>query len=211
MDFATPRSIVRALVLAVVIASPLPTHPALAQSWSEAGDAGPLPATAQTTAGSGALTTITGQLATDSDVDMYCINVSDPSGFFAGLLCAGHADPDLYLFNSSGQGIALATTCAGGYKSIPGAFVALPGTYYVAVVGSGGSALTGGNAMWLPGLFATRPPGGPGAGGPVTGWGGAPIRQGTGTYQLNLWGVSYCSSPVPARAPSWGAIKVLYR
>src|SRR5437016_4480378 len=53
-----------------------------AQTWNEAGDAGDLPATAQVTTGAGALTSIHGNLASPSDVDMYCIHVPDPAGVF---------------------------------------------------------------------------------------------------------------------------------
>ena len=52
------------------------TAPAHAQVWNEVGDAGPFPATAQQTVGAGLLTTIRGNLASASDVDMYCIHLT---------------------------------------------------------------------------------------------------------------------------------------
>ena len=92
--------------------------PASAQVWNETGDAGPLPATAQATLGSGALTTITGTLPSATDVDMYCITVTDPANFYACLHCVLIQSPDLYLFDATGKGLAVAQICCGGCKQI---------------------------------------------------------------------------------------------
>ncbi len=211
MDLVSPRSLVRASALLLALALLPAPRAARAQTWSEPADAGSLVGTAQVTVGTGTLTMIQGQLATDTDVDVYCIDVVDPAQFFAGLLCSTHADPDLSLFAPNGQGLALATSCAFGYKGIPAGFVPGPGTYYLAVSGSGGLALSGAAMIWLPGIFPTRAPDGPGVGGALTGWGGSPARPGTGVYTVNLAGVSACSLVVPSRGSSWGILKVRYR
>ncbi len=51
-------------------------------AWTEVGDAGDLPGTAQVVAGSGPLDSIFGVM-NDPDVDMYKIYISDPAGFSA--------------------------------------------------------------------------------------------------------------------------------
>ena len=182
-----------------------------AQVWSEAGDAGDLPASAQTTVGEGALTTLIGSLASDVDVDMYCIQIVDEASFLARLQCAVMLGPSPYLFDSSGVGVATNETCSGGDKLISSAFVTTGGLYYLAVAFGGRAALAGADDIWLPAITTERAPDGPGAANPVDGWGGVPVVQPQNPYTVFLAGVEFCDSPVPVDESTWGLVKTLYR
>lgn len=196
------------LSLALVIAAAMP---ALAQTWAETGDAGDAIATAQSTAGAGALTQITGSLQTDSDVDLFCVNVQDPHAFSASLQCVMAADPSIWVFLSSGVGAAHNDVCMFSGKTIPPGFVG-SGTCYVAVTQAGRQAYSAGGAMWQSFLFTgARAPDGPGAGGPLLYWSGGGPLPGVTPYTINLTGVGYCESAVPVQASGWGALKAIYR
>ncbi len=102
------------LVLSIVaswIAVCLIVPAALAQTWNESPDAGELPGTAQITVGTGALSEIDGGLLDVSDVDMYCIRVTDPPTFRARLQCVVISGPDIRLFNASGVGVSANFLC----------------------------------------------------------------------------------------------------
>jgi len=80
-----------------------------AQTWDETanggGDAGDLPATAQTVGTAlGPLTAITGSIASSTDVDMYKIIIKDPTTFKAWTTGA-LADTQLWLFDSLGNAL----------------------------------------------------------------------------------------------------------
>ena len=199
-----------AIILATAMAV-LAAAPALAQTWAETGDAGDLIASAQSTAGAGALTQITGSLQSDSDVDLFCVNVQDPHAFSASLQCLMAADPSIWVFAPAGLGLAHNDVCAFGGKTIPPGFVGT-GTYYVAVTQAGRQAHSAGGAMWQSFLFTgVRMPDGPGAGGALLYWlGGGPL-PGVTPYTINLTGVGYCESAVPVQASGWGALKATYR
>jgi hypothetical protein len=115
------------------------TATALAQvDWTEQGDAGDLPETAQAT-GTGTSTplrTISGVLDAN-DVDMFAIYIADPSAFQAETNTATtDFDSQLWLFDVNGNGIVHDDDSAGGLRSrinnanncIPG-----PGIYYIAI------------------------------------------------------------------------------
>ena len=188
---------------------------ARAQGWNETvnggGDAGALVATAQLTAGNGPLTTITGTLGSTQDVDLYCIDVTDPAQFSAHLVCTVLVDPDLWLFDPSGKGVALNDGCSASWTQIPPGFVVTSGTYYLGISADGRDALSAGGPMWLsPWVSNARPPDGPGAAGTLIGWGGS----GTVTvpsYTVTLTGAGYCDTATPARTGTWGRLKVIYR
>lgn len=84
-----------------------------AQVWNEVGDAGDLPATAQSVAGSSSqpLTRIIGATnwSGGDRIDMYQIYITDPVGFEAWTSAAGGGvaiwDTRLYLFDESGRGL----------------------------------------------------------------------------------------------------------
>ena len=76
-------------------------------TWTEVGDAGDLPGTAQTTVGVGLtdLTDIFGTISSSSDQDMYLINIDNPAAFSASTnnpqttLSVDH-DTQLFLFDA---------------------------------------------------------------------------------------------------------------
>jgi len=115
------------------------TATALAQvDWTEQGDAGDLPETAQATGTdtSTPLSTISGALAAD-DVDMFAIYIADPSAFQAETNTdTTDFDSQLWLFDVNGNGIVHDDDSAGSLRSritnanncIPG-----PGIYYIAI------------------------------------------------------------------------------
>jgi hypothetical protein len=115
------------------------TATALAQvDWTEQGDAGDLPETAQATGTdtSTPLSSISGALAAD-DVDMFAIYIADPSAFQAETnTTTTNFDSQLWLFDVNGNGIVHDDDSAGSLRSritnanncIPG-----PGTYYIAI------------------------------------------------------------------------------
>jgi hypothetical protein len=57
----------------------------MGQVWNEVGDAPQVPSPGQITTGSGPLTTINGNLSSITDVDMFCIVVTDPHAFGAAV------------------------------------------------------------------------------------------------------------------------------
>ncbi|MCL6536771.1 MAG: DVUA0089 family protein, partial [Armatimonadetes bacterium] len=113
------------------------TATALAQ-WTEQGDAGDLPETAQATGTdtNTPLSSISGALSAD-DVDMFAIYIADPSAFHAETnTSTTNFDSQLWLFDVNGNGIVHDDDSAGSLRSritnanncIPG-----PGTYYIAI------------------------------------------------------------------------------
>lgn len=198
-------------LLATLAAALLMACSAAAQTWNETGDAGNLPASAQITAGSGALTTINGNLASASDVDMYCIRVVDPPAFLARLQCVVIQGPDLWLFNSAGTGVSANFLCQGGDKRVSGVFAATTGTYYLAVSYRGVAPSAASGAIWLPSNVAEHAPDGPGAAGVVTSWPGTGNLQPINPYTIILAGAGFCDTPTPARGTAWGTLKVRYR
>ena len=204
------RRVFISLLVAGIFGVLLCAGTARAQTWTEIGDAGELPATAQITSGSGALTEIDGGLSNTSDVDMYCIRVTDPASFRARLGCLVITGPDIRLFNATGVGVSANFLCQAGDKFVSGAFATTAGTYYLAVCYRGREAFAGPNAIWLATNTSEHAPDGPGAAGIVSGWGGTGNVQPINPYQILLTGSTFCDTATPARIGSWGRIKILY-
>jgi hypothetical protein len=198
-------------LVALLLALTAATASAFAQISNEVGDAGDVPGTVQSPAGLYALNQINGALQFDSDVDLYCIEVLNPTQFSASLQCAAAADPSIWIFHFTGQGKTHNDVCAGGGKTIPTGIVSI-GTYYVAVAPFGRQAMSAGGDMWQNALFTgPRAPDGPGAASNLIGWSGAVAIPGVVPYTINFTGASYCGTVVPAEAQSWGALKSTYR
>jgi hypothetical protein len=181
--------------LLLMISTPL--H---AATWSEVGDAGDLLLTSQSTIGASPLSTITGTLPTDADVDLFKIQITDKNSFYAAIQpLAAIADPDIWLFDSSGIGIAHNATVQGGACSITSALVPSNGTYYLGVSSSGALAQSAGGDIWNGGNFAGQyAPDGAGAAQPLTGWGGTPMND-LMNYSITLTGADFAT---PAPEPS---------
>ncbi len=197
------------LLFAVAVAL-FAASPVRAQVWNEVGDAGPLPGVAQTTAGIGALTTINGATFPNEDVDMYCILITDRNAFGACLNCLFIMQPDLYLFDASGKGVALAQICSAGCKQISNALVPGTGLYYIAVAPNGAQANSAGGAIWVAGQTSERAPDGAGAASAITSWGPG-VLQGPANYSIRLSGATFCSAATPARPSTWGRVRNTYR
>lgn len=82
---------------------------AKAAPFVELGDAGAFPQGPQATTGLGTVNSITGTIPAVNDVDSFLINITNPAAFSATTVPAlpgGIADTTLYLFNTTGTGIA---------------------------------------------------------------------------------------------------------
>jgi hypothetical protein len=109
------------------------TLSASAQTWTEQGDAGDLPETAQST-GSGTLSQIQGSLDVN-DVDMYAIYITDPAAFSASTVGGATWDTQLFLFDANGVGV-VAEDDTGGLQSTinnTAGCITAPGLYYLAI------------------------------------------------------------------------------
>lgn len=211
----TPRRAAAVAALALVLL--LAAAGALAQGWTESGDAGSLVSTAQVTVGSGAFTSIAGLLAAHNDVDVYCVQLTSvpPAGLPLVALnpCAMMADPSVYLFDANGFGLSANMTCSGGMKQVTAPPTSLaPGLYYVAVA----------NYDWLPHstggdifpMAFTGPllPTGPGAGSPLNGWTGPLTVTGPTVYTLtvNQNFLGFCEQATAEENTNWGSLKARY-
>lgn len=180
---------------------------AAAATWSEAGDAGELPATAQAPVGVGSLTALTGVMpsgsAADNDVDMYRICVTAPS-LFSALTSGGVIDPQLFLFNANGFGVEARDDIVSGINRESWLTAGnphsptSPGVYYLAIsrwdrepVSPGGFIFP--TELSLAGTI--NGPTGPGGGLPISGWAGVGdggFEDGPTDYTITLAGAAYC-------------------
>jgi hypothetical protein len=179
------------LLRLVVLIGAVFASPVQAQVWTEQGDAGSLPSSAQVPQGQGSLTAILGTIGDPADVDMYCIHID---GNYQASLCEnlGLADSRLFLFQRvNGTGLAFIDDVCGREARL-GVIQPPSGSYLIAITGYDRDPVSGtpGAAIWLDQPFFTeRAPDGPGATGPVTGWSGT---GNTGAYVIALSGVSFC-------------------
>ncbi|MDZ4806608.1 MAG: hypothetical protein SGI90_17280 [Candidatus Eisenbacteria bacterium] len=184
-----------------------------AATWTEqSGDAGPLPINAQPTVGNGALTQIQGAFLSDFDIDMYCIRIDNRAAFFANLACLSFSNPDLWLFDASGNGIQLNDACQFGQTNLTAALTPSNGLYYLAVSTSDQDAVNNLNQpIWnSPSVSGARAPDGPGAPGPISSWAGVPFHQGSNSYTINLGGTTFCEIALPVAPATWGAVKARF-
>jgi hypothetical protein len=174
-----------------------------ASSWTEIGDAGSLPATAQIPTGTGVLDSIVGTIDY-GDVDVYQIRVTGGGTFSAAAVGAYplFLDPQLYLFDSTGRGVyanddesppdpifppGRAVLPAGDPLTpmAPGIYFLAISTAYLEPVSSGGFIFP--CMGCAPSLVAG--PSGPGGGSPITGWSGTPFSA--GSYTITLTGAEF--------------------
>lgn len=183
--------------------------------WPEAGDAGPLPFSAQTVVGAGPLSRISGELQGPAGLpdrgvgdyqDMYLINIVDPFNFTAStvVLDDGFAtfDSQLWLFNLDGSGLLANQDAGVGEQAArltnlsndgSGAELVAPGLYYLAISGAGSVPLGGGGPdpmfQFTLGPGEISGPDGPGGfGNPITDW----TNPGQfGLYRIGLTGAEF--------------------
>jgi hypothetical protein len=174
---------------------------ACGQTWIEDGDAPDL-LPGQTTTGPGTITTISGTLDSGSDVDLFAIQIDDPATFSAQTCGGTSIDSALYLFDASGNGVAMSEDACGTQSWITDQFVNTTGIYYVAMTAYDYDPLNdGGLDIWNDSPWdEERAPDGPGAPGPLAGWGGS--AGGSGTYNIYLTGASFAEYGDP---PATGA------
>ncbi|MEZ5962983.1 MAG: hypothetical protein R3F56_03960 [Planctomycetota bacterium] len=175
---------------------------ALAQTWTESGDAGKLPGTAQVVAlGSGALTQIDGNIDNSSetggaqdDKDMYMIYITDTATFSATTTGGTTLDTQLFLFSLDGKGVSHNDddpTTTGLQSRVTGVFVPAPGCYLLAVSTYNRDPQSGGGLIWANSPFnVERQPDGPNAGGAVDSW-TSQTTGSTGAYSIFLTGAAY--------------------
>lgn len=165
--------------------------------WIEQGDAGELPGTAQIPMGSGPLSSIVGTRGPDAD--MYLIHIPNPAaGFEAKTWPNSAGDTQLWLFDTNGNGITFNDDDPSGQQgllsAITGQFLPGPGDYYIGISSFDYDPLSADDdEIWNDTPFnEERAPDGPGAPGPLAGWGGpggSPFF-----YQIDLIGVEFTPS-----------------
>ncbi|MBE7211511.1 MAG: PEP-CTERM sorting domain-containing protein [Gluconacetobacter diazotrophicus] len=190
---------------------------ARAAAYTETGDAGDLPATAQIVTGTGGTTldSISGALTLTnnvSDGDMYEIYISSPSTFSASdtAFVAGknNFDSQIFLFSASGLGLLANddSPSGGSQSSIPAANFSGPaGLYYLCIDGSGRYPVSSTGLIFPNQNDAANDdpttvygPTGPGGGNAVSGYTGNSSEA--GSYVIALAGAQF----VPAAAPEPG-------
>ncbi len=187
---------------------------ASAQSWAEVGEAGDLPGTAQTPVGVGALTTITGNLLTTGDADMYLINIPNPGAGFEAKTSGNSTtiDTQLFLFDAAGMGVThndddpLGTVLQ---SRISNAFVTTPGNYLLAISRYNRDPQSAGGLIWANSPFnVERAPDGPGAGQPITSW---VNTNAGGDYQIDLRGANFVPEPASLTLLALGGLALIRR
>jgi len=165
-------------------------------AWTEVGDAGDLPGTAQAVVGSGPLDAIFGVM-NDPDVDMYQIYIYDPVGFSAYAI---GFDPQLFLFDQAGMGVY--ANDDGGISGLNAFLPAgntysptTPGIYYLAVSEYDLDAYSASGLIFPSSPFGqVFGPTGLGGGNPISSWSGGTWGYG-GEYTIELTGASYIPAP----------------
>jgi hypothetical protein len=174
------------------------TLSASAQTWTEQGDAGDLPETAQST-GSGTLSQIQGSLDVN-DVDMYAIYITDPAAFRASTVGGATWDTQLFLFDANGVGV-VAEDDTGGFQSTinnAAGCITAPGLYYLAITRYNKDPL-GCNEGGLWSFNDNNCPNGAEATSRVNSW---TSSTGTaGSYTIFLTGVAGATAGDPADCP----------
>jgi hypothetical protein len=169
-----------------------------AQTWHEDGDA-PALLPGQTTGGPGTLTTIQGSLSSGDDVDLYAILIDDPANFSVESCGGTSIDSTLYLFDENGNGVVMSEDGCGTQSQITNQFVTTTGLYYVAMSAYDYDPQNAdGLEIWNDAPWGEEHAAdGPGAPGPLAGWGGSAV--GSGAYALSLTGASFAVyAPPPA-------------
>ena len=180
------------------------------QVWDELADA-PQTIPGQFTSGAGAMIGIFGELSDVNDVDLYCINVTDPASFTATTSGAPANDTELSLFSASGNGVTFNDDGGNGLSSrLTGAFLLGPGTYYLAVSDFERTATgPGGGTIWdrIPNIDE-RQPDGTEPNGQLSGWIGAGASS--GFYGVSLTGATFCSNvtDVPGGTPPTAGLRL---
>ncbi len=189
----------------------------LATPYSEIGDAGQTLATLQPVVGSGSLTRIDGSFTSLTDVDLYAIRIGSPATFSVNVI-SSDLDPQLYLFHTSGNGIAGNDDDPVGPLGLmpvlpPGnaLYASLPaGRYLLGIAISTMEAQNAGGLNIFDDVFFTqiRDPIGPGGPGPLDNFAGGVAGPG-GAYAANLVGAAFVPEPGSALLAGFGLCMLL--
>jgi len=108
---------------------------AQASLYSEVGDVGNLPASAQSVIGTGIISDIYGTLLNNNDVDMFKIYIYDPENFYALTINDDTtvSDTQLFLFDENGYGILGNDDYYDTFRSYLSSFDGEPEIYFLAI------------------------------------------------------------------------------
>jgi hypothetical protein len=175
-------------------------RPSYATTFTELGDAGNLPGTAQITGGVGFLTEIDGTLSPGNGdaQDMYLIHIDGGGTFSATTIGGVGFDSELFLFDASGKGVYANDDVSGDFapSTLPAGNPLTPitaGDYYLAITQCCSVPISlDGQIFTIAGPHHRVVSGPTGAGGdsPVTGYSGTFVQTPTvgGPYQIFLTG-----------------------
>jgi hypothetical protein len=163
--------------------------------WVETIDAGQL-LPGQMTIGEGHIVRIDGALSNLNDVDLYCIQIDNPTQFHASTVGLVDFDTQLYLFDSTGKGVTFNDddpAITGSWSHITGQFVTAPGTYYLAITRWDQDPRSSSGDIWLdePSTLE-RIPDGPGSTGSLVTWSNSGSGR-SGSYSIALRGAKFCT------------------
>ncbi len=158
--------------------------------WNEAGDAGDVPSTTQAPLGTGRLASISGNVSTSGDLDMYLIKIVNEAAFSATTIGTGPtlADTQLFLLDAAGHGVACNDDAGGGTRStIDSALVTANGCYFLAVSGYDRDVTNNGARIFANTSSGQIPPNA--GAGPANGTTSGSTS--TGTYTILLTGCEF--------------------
>ena len=197
-----------------IIVVALAVGPTFADTHTEVGDAGDLPATAQATGIPGnSLDWIDGAIGSLGDADMFAIWIGDLSAFGASTdnAVTGAFDTQLFLFDSGGLGVAFNDDGGSSLTSVfPVGSVAGPaGLYYIAVSRWDNDPSSAGGEIFPNVILSTDVEGPTVSGGvsPITSWG---VGNATGGYRIDLTNAQAAEGVViPLPAAVWAGLALL--
>jgi hypothetical protein len=177
--------------------------------WTEVGDAGELPMTAQLTGGE-ELLTIFGSISNFQDSDLYCIHITDPTDFSVETFFSGDSevqDTQLTLFDENGKGLAASDDMSDTdlFSRITSADTPVgPGIYLLGISAFDRDPMSPGGYIFPNTKFVgVQGPTGPGGAGLLTRWSNTGFE--TGGYQIELRGVAGCVSE-PSIVPAFAVV-----
>jgi hypothetical protein len=203
---ATPgrvRRLARVAALTVLVVGLL-AFPAvaLAVTWTEVGDAGDLPSSAQVVTGEGPVTSISGTLSDANDEDMYALCLVGGKTFSARTHGSAVIDPQLFLFDAAGLGVYAndddgpvlqQSALPAGHALTP----TVPGIYYLAISAWNNDPVSSGGRIFPDDPVSNNMavgPTGPGGSSPISGWtnGGLAVSIAAGGgYTITLTGAEF--------------------
>jgi PEP-CTERM motif len=199
------------LTCIVVLCLFLHTQPSHATTFTELGDAGNLPGTAQVMNGIGLLTEINGTLspANGDAQDMYRIYIDGGRTFSATTVGGVGFDSELFLFDGSGKGVYANDDVAFrdfAPSTLPAGNPLTPitaGHYYLAITQCCSAPISAAGQIFTvvgPNHRAVSGPTGAGGDLPVTGYSGlfSQIPTVGAPYQIFLTGAHFTAAPVSA-------------